>query len=94
MLPCATIKFMKLIGKSCCLRQAAFSVGAIFSSEVAGVLANHLGFAAAFVSLAVVGLVSFALALFMPETQVDKESGNRHCSFLMRLSQSCRSWIA
>lgn len=74
--------------------QASFNVGAILSSAVAGVLANRLGFAVAFVSLAVVGLVSFALALFMPETQADKESGNRHCSFLMRLSQSCRSWIA
>ncbi|CAJ1410674.1 unnamed protein product [Effrenium voratum] len=49
--------------------QAAFSVGAIFSSELAGILASRLGFAAAFLSLAVVGMLSFILALLMPETQ-------------------------
>lgn len=83
------------------LRQAAFSVGAIFSSEMAGVLANRLGFASAFLSLAVVGLGSFILALFMPETQVrqcQQESmgslGSRRYPFLARLSQSCRNWIA
>lgn len=74
--------------------QASFSVGAIFSSELAGILANRLGFAVAFLSLAVVGMVSFILSLFMPETQVHQGAESRHCPFLMRLSQSCRSWIA
>lgn len=78
--------------------QAAFSVGAIFSSEMAGVLANRLGFASAFLSLAVVGLGSFILALFMPETQVrqgeQESAGSRRYPFLARLSQSCRNWIA
>ena len=52
-----------------CFLKAAFSVGAIFSSELAGILASRLGFAAAFLSLAVVGMLSFILALLMPETQ-------------------------
>ena len=79
---------------SCAWPQASFSVGAIFSSELAGILANRLGFAVAFLSLAVVGMVSFVLSLFMPETQVHQGAESRHCPFLMRLSQSCRSWIA
>ena len=47
-------------------------MGAIFSSEIAGVLANALGFAAAFLALAAIGLISLALAACTPETQVGR----------------------
>lgn len=73
--------------------QAAFSVGAIFSSEIAGVLANALGFAAAFLALAAIGLISLALAACTPETQVGYETSGGH-SLLVRLTRSCRSWLA
>lgn len=71
--------------------QAAFYIGAIFSSEIAGVFANVFGFAAAYLALAAIGLVALALAFVIPETQVGPRSG-AYCP-LAKIT-SCRCWTS